>query len=119
MSADYTFKWDKSLPILKQDKGFTKNLNLFVAIQAHKHMSKYTPMDTGMLDQTVEISASVDDGSITYLVDYASKNYYGDDINFSKEKHPLATSHWDEAMKIADLGKLTREAEAYRKKNTK
>lgn len=118
MSAEYTFKWDKSLPVLKQDKGFTRNLNLFIANNAHRRMSKYTPMDTGMLDQNVQISANEIDGEIIYLSPYAEVNYYGVDRNFSKEKHPLATSFWDKPVAINESEAIAREVDKYRKKHS-
>ena len=52
----------------------------------------YVPYDTGALADTAQVSSE----GVTYIVPYASKNYYGDDIRHKTDKHPLATAHWDE-----------------------
>ena len=50
----------------------------------------YVPYRTGRLSKDV----SIHNGSITYNAPYASK-VYQNNMNFRKDKHPLATSHWD------------------------
>ena len=64
-------------------------------------MNPYVPMDTGTLaNDSVRIIANEKSAEVHYNTPYAAKMYYGDKLNFSKEKHPLASSHWDiEAMK--------------------
>ena len=70
--------------------------------------------------QTVEIEATSDFADITYISTYAhfqwqgdvmvadngstwakageTKHYNGEKLSYNTEMHPLATSHWDEAM---------------------
>ncbi len=89
-----------------------------------KKCDPYVPMQEGTLAQTVDVTP---DG-VTYNQPYARYQYYGEvygpnipiiengiivgwfsppnqkkhptgrSINYSKEKHPLATSFWDKAM---------------------
>jgi hypothetical protein len=54
------------------------------------------------------------EGVVHHKAPYARRQYYGDDLNFSAEKHPLATSHWNEAAKQAGKAKqLAKETQAY------
>ena len=101
-----------------------KTARLEVANMLYKKMDPYVPMDQGTLAQTVEI----DENKIRYLQPYAHYMYegivYGPNIpiiengmvvgffsrpgmkktptgamiEYSKEFHPKATSHWDEVM---------------------
>ncbi len=50
----------------------------------------YVPYRTGRLSKDVTIHA----GSITYNAPYARKVYQSN-MNFRKDKHPLASSAWD------------------------
>lgn len=50
----------------------------------------YVPYDTGKLSQNVTVS----DKGVTYNQPYARRVFYGDWINFHKDKHPLATARW-------------------------
>ena len=60
----------------------------------------WTPFLTGKLHETYEI----DPESVTYLVPYASKKYYGE--VYTKTVHPLATSHWDTIAMQSELPAL-------------
>lgn len=49
----------------------------------------WTPFLTGALHEDI----TIDSEGVTYEVPYAKRKYYGE--AFTKEFHPLATSHWD------------------------
>ena len=94
--------------ICKSDK-----VGLYAAQQAERLMAPYVPMDTGMLvdDTTVEPFR------VTYNSTYAHHVYEGINLNFNKEKHPLATAKWNNAMQIAKAGQLATEVTNFIKKN--
>lgn len=77
---------------------------LFMANEAQRLMDGYVPMETGMLADNADAYVEGGVGKVHYRSPYAHYQYNGDGFNFSKEKHPKATSHWDEAMK-KDRGK--------------
>ena len=72
-----------------------------------KNMAPYVPRDTGALMG----NTTVDKRGITYNENYAKVNYDGDGRNFSREKNPLATAHWDKAMMAAKSGIISKEIE--------
>lgn len=110
-----TFKWNKSENKIIKDVGINQKLNLFMANTAMRLMNPFVPMDTGALSQTVETKADNERGIVHYLVPYAHRQYNGESFNFSKEKHPLATHHWDKAMLIAKRNELVKTVDNYRK----
>lgn len=89
-----------------------EGVKTYANTRLHAYCSPYVPMDTGMLDQTVDITKDY----VHYKVPYAHKNYVGENLNFSKDKHPLATSHWDKAMAVAKGQQLADDITAYIKK---
>lgn len=94
--------------ICKSDK-----VGLYTAQQAERLMAPYVPMDTGMLvDNT-----TVEPFKVTYNSTYANHIYERTNLNFNKEKHPLATAKWDRAMSIAKSGQLATEVTNFIKKN--
>lgn len=71
----------------------TKEKRIAINRMIEQQIAPYVPMQTGaLMDNT-----TVDETGITYNSPYAKRQYEGDDFNFSKEKHPLATAHWDKA----------------------
>lgn len=74
-----------------------------------KMMNPYVPMDTGTLSQ----SYATEPYKVIYNQPYAHRLYEGEGFNFSKEKHPLATAHWDNAAKEARGNELAKEMTAY------
>lgn len=64
-------------------------------------------MDSGVLSQTVEVNTEY----VHYKSPYAHRLYVGNKMNFSKEKHVLATSHWDKAMITGHSGQFQREVQ--------
>ena len=89
-----------------------ERVGTFVASECQRLMSPYVPMDTGMLYQQVVIEPF----SVTYTQNYAQKVYYGEDIDFNKEKHPLATAKWDVAMFSAKQSELAKTISEYIKR---
>lgn len=84
-------------------------VGLFLAETCARHMMPYVPMDTGVLSQTY----TTDPFKVTYTSIYAHYQYEGTNFNFSKEQHPLATSHWDKAMIVAKRGTIAQEVTDY------
>ena len=69
----------------------------FVSFEWKRLIDPYTPQDTAMLMQTVNILPF----ELHYKVPYAEHVYYGEDMNFQKDKSPYATHHWDFAAESA------------------
>ena len=77
-------------------------LMLQIHTEFERKMEKYVPWLSGTLAQTTEVSAE----GVTYIQPYAHYQYVGEDFNFTKDTHPLATAYWDKAM-------MTNEGEAF------
>ena len=77
------------------------------------HMDKYVPYDTGTLANT----AYHDIDYIVYQQKYAKVVYYGvrngKELNYHKDKHPLAGPYWDKRMVSAEMGDLVQEVQDY------
>lgn len=67
-------------------------------LEIHNLLAKmcdpYVPFLEGPLSQTIEVTSEY----VRYTQPYAHYQYTGDNFNFTKEKHPLASARWDEAM---------------------
>lgn len=100
------FKFGKPISRIAKEKiRNDEATQLFMATTWHRLIDPFVPMDTGNLAHDgVEIYAEGNAGIIHYKASYAQKTYEGESRNFSREKHPLATAHWDEAALAA--GKL-------------
>lgn len=94
----------------------------------------YVPMDSGTLSQTVEITPEY----VHYKSPYAHYQWEGKlyvaengspwagrdeakkptdrDLDYSTDKHPLATSHWEQAMAVAKGQQLADEISEYLKR---
>lgn len=59
-----------------------------------KRCDPYVPFLEGPLSQTVVVSSK----GVTYIQPYARYQYKGEDFNFTRDKHPLASAYWDKAM---------------------
>ena len=108
------FKWNKTQKKIINDLGVNQKLNLFMAQECMRLMNPFVPMDTGVLSQTVETKADSERGIVHYTVPYAHRQYNGTSFNFSEEKHPLATHHWDKAMLTTKKTQLIKTLEKYR-----
>lgn len=74
---------------LIDDKTMLAIHNLFA-----KMCDPYVPFLEGPLSQTVEVMPQY----VRYIQPYAHYQYTGDDFNFTKDYHPLASARWDQAM---------------------
>lgn len=97
----------------------------------HAYCSDYVPMDSGALDQTVDITPKyvhykssyahfqwegvvfVDERGSTYALPNHSKHPTNTPLHHSTDHHALATSHWEVAAMAAHKGDLCRDIEAY------
>lgn len=59
-----------------------------------KMCDPYVPYLYGPLSETIQVSAN----GVRYTQPYARRQYFGDSFNHTREKHPLASARWDEAM---------------------
>ena len=80
-----------------------RNFNLYQAMTWHKLIQPWIPMRTGNLCENVAFSPK---GEIKYNAPYARHVYYGDNKNFNKTYHPLASARWDEAARPSQESKL-------------
>lgn len=78
--------------LCKDKKAMLEIHNLFA-----KMMDPYVPFLEGPLSQTVEITPK----SVKYTQPYAHYQYTGEDFNFTRDYHPLASAYWDKAMMAA------------------
>lgn len=85
------------------------NVGTFMAETVLRYMTPYVPMDSGMLSQNV----TTEPFKLTYNVPYAKYQFNGNGFNFSKEKHPLATAHWDKATQNAKSTQIAKEVTKY------
>ena len=94
-------------------------VHAYFTSECAREMDPFVPFDEGILAGTVieneEPTSNVDVDSITYDQEYASYQYYGmrEDgshviVNRSLDKHPLATSYWDQAMWTAKGDDITK-----------
>ena len=78
-----------------------------------RHMDKWLPFDTGALATT----AIEQTDAIIYQQPYAKVVYYGvrngKELNYSKDKHPLAGSYWDKRMVSAEIQDVVKEIQEY------
>lgn len=91
---------------------FTPDVKKYAHTRLHAYCSPYVPMDTGYLDQTVDITPDY----VHYKAPYAHKMWDGDGMHFSTDNHPLATAHWEKAAMTAKGQQLADEITAYIKR---
>ena len=85
----------------------------FLTNTCYKHMDKYVPMDEGHLRQY-----KIQGNLIIYDQEYANYQYEGisktgKKLNYSTDKHPLATSYWDKEMWSAEGQDVVRQVQNY------
>jgi len=86
-----------------------KEFMSYFSNEVARRMDKYVPMQEGMLAQNTVIKPE----SITFLSPYSHYQYQGKNFNYSREMHPLATSHWDEVMIKIEGKDLSRDLSKY------
>lgn len=110
---------------------FSDNVRKYAHTRLHAYCSPYVPMDSGALDQTVDITPDyvhykspyahfqwegkvfVDDRGSTYAKRNTSKHATERNLKYS---HPLATSHWERAAMTAKGDRLAEDIETYIKR---
>lgn len=135
------FKWMKPEKQIMGETTKGNNGILFLANEAKRLMDPYVPADNLVLAQNTEIYVENDKGIVEYITPYAHYQWEGElyvssktgspwasegeykipatpakDLEHSKFRHPLATSHWDTAMKISRGDDLARAMEEFIKK---
>lgn len=92
---------------ISKDQG----LGMFLAETAADGMDKYVPYRTGAL----AASATASPFKVSYVAPYAVYIYNGRSVKLTRDKHPLATPHWDRAYAIVDGRKLGKAGTDYLK----
>lgn len=95
---------------------FDEETRTYMHVRLHSFMSSYVPMDSGNLDQDVNITPDYveykvpyahfqwngkvfeDDRGSTYAKRNTSKHETDRALHYSPDQHPLATDHWEQAM---------------------
>lgn len=129
----FEIKWNRT-PQQIADRIFDDATMTHVHTRLHAYCSDYVPMDSGMLDQTVDITPEyvhykspyshfqwegkvfVDDRGSTYARCNHSKHATSQALQYSTDKHPLATSHWEVAAMAAHKGDLCQDITNYLKR---
>lgn len=90
----------------------------FAANEWHRLITPYTPMETGVMVESVNIKGESGGGFVEYTAPYAHYQYSGmshggRSLNYSREKHPLASAAWDKAAEPVQKPKLVRAMQMY------
>lgn len=88
---------------------FDDDVLTFFGEEAARQMNPYVPYDQGPLSKNYVVTTKY----IEYQMPYAHRQFNGDWFNFSKDMHPLATAHWDQAMMAARKDRLAKAVEDY------
>lgn len=117
MAARARFTWNTSAKdVAKRVTGGQPAL-LAMARLWHGCYRPFVPMRQGGLGGLVEITADDEAGRITHTQPYAQALYNGEKSDFSRDKHPLASAHWDQAAIAAGKGaELAKAVQALLKK---
>lgn len=75
------------------------NPNMMTEI--HQLLAETVNPWTPYLSGNLSTDLTIDETGVTYNADYAFDKYYGN--VYTKEYHPLATSHWDEVAMQTEL----------------
>ena len=123
-------RWNRS-PQQILDRILDDAAMTYAHTRLHAYCSDYVPMDSGALDQTVDITPEyvhykspyahfqwegvvfVDERGSTYALPNHSKHPTNTPLHHSTDHHALATSHWEVAAMAAHKGDLCRDIEAY------
>lgn len=77
--------------LTQDDQAMLEIHNLFA-----KMCDPYVPFLEGPLSQTIEVTPEY----VKYTQPYAHYQYTGDNFNFTRDYHPLASAYWDKAMML-------------------
>ena len=81
---------------------------MYAANSWRKLVEPYVPYNTGRLCNDVTIKPF----AVQYNAPYASE-VYESNMNFRKDKHPLATAHWNEVASPAVMDYFVRDLQSY------
>ena len=124
------FHWNASSKEILESATGGSRTKLFVANEAKRLMDPYVPFLNGPLHTNVSVGVDEKGGYVHYKEPYAQFQFHGEvmlgvnshspyanygekkettsrELKYNRHRHPLATSHWDEAMKKAHLSDLT------------
>lgn len=134
-------KWNKS-PQQILSRVFDDETMTYVHDRLHIYMSEFVPMDSGDLDQTVDIKPDC----VHYKSPYAHYQWEGEvygpnyplyeggvlsgfwspkgedkhptgrKLQYSKDQHPLASSHWEKAMMVSKGDEFCKDITDYLRK---
>lgn len=132
-----SFRWNKPISqIMNEATGGERTL-LFMASEAKRLMGPYVPAkNMGLSGNDVRVYVEDDSGIVHYLSPYAhyqhegilmvssrtgsawarygeSKVYTDQQLSYGKLRHPMATSHWEKAMKAVRMGDYVAAVQAY------
>lgn len=115
------FKWNRPIEAITKDFS-SDDAQLFLANEAKRLMDPYVPALNLGLSKAVRVYVENGKGIVHYQSPYARYQYEGkvmvpkrpgvkasekkvkqpeQDLNYTKFRHPLATSYWDQAMMTA------------------
>lgn len=122
------FVWTRPVNQIIEEKTKGDAGLLFLANEAKRMMDPYVPANNLVLAQNVRTYTEGNMGIVEYNSPYAHYQWRGvlyvssitgsawskgeykvptsRSLQYSRFRHPLATSHWDEAMKAAKMGDL-------------
>lgn len=134
------FKWNKGQKQVSE-RFVNSKAQLYLANEAKRHMDPYVPADNLALAQNVRVYTEKGIGVVEYNSPYAHYQWEGElygpnypiedkgtvvgflspphktptgrKLHYSTFRHPLATSHWDEAMKRAKKSDLEKSMQKY------
>lgn len=134
-----TFKWHKVEKKIIREALNGDECLLFTASEAKRLMEPYVPADNLVLSENTDVYVEGDSGIVEYLSPYAHYQYEGElyvssvtgspwarkgehkvaagkKLKHSTFRHPLATSFWDRAMKVARMDDLIHAVQQYLKR---
>ena len=110
------FKFNKSIKAIIESSGVNDATLAFAVGESRKLMHEFLPMDTGRLAESAQEFAETGKGRVIYNVPYACFCYYGESLNFNREKNPKAGAFWDKTMMQVYKGELYERVNKFIKK---
>lgn len=81
----------------------TEAAQVYLDNEVMRTTEDYVPFDTGTLARSAPQATDPGTGQVLYDTPYARKLYYGEGMDFAKDKHPKATAKWLETSKAVHL----------------
>lgn len=103
----------KPISVIKARLGIDPNgrISKYFTSECAKAMDKYVPMRDGNLrDYDIEGNLIIYDQPYAHY-QYEGISKSGNPLNYSKDKHPLATHHWDKQMWSAEGDDIVRKVQ--------